>query len=105
MKAGYSISFISSRPVFEIKILFNKFLVFAQDIIDNQAVPDFAMYLLPTLYSLVIMGSVIGNVLVITAVLRSPNMRKVTTLGVFINYVKQVGGGGGEGKYFCDTGY
>ena len=51
---------------------------FSQDIIDNQAVPDFAMYLLPTLYALVIVGSVIGNVLVITAVLRSPNMRKVS---------------------------
>ena len=51
---------------------------FFQDIVDNQAVPDFAMYLLPTLYALVIVGSVIGNILVITAVLRSPNMRKVS---------------------------
>lgn len=48
------------------------------DILDNRAVSDGAFYLLIIFYSLVILGSVIGNVLVITAVLKSPNMRKVS---------------------------
>ena len=35
------------------------------------------MYVLSFLYAVMIAGSVIGNVLVITAVLKSPSMRKV----------------------------
>ena len=35
------------------------------------------MYVLSLLYAVMIAGSVIGNVLVITAVLKSPSMRKV----------------------------
>ena len=48
-----------------------------QDIIENQAVSDAALLTLSVLYSLVIFGSVVGNTLVITAVLKAPNMRKV----------------------------
>ena len=48
-----------------------------QDIVDNQAVSDPFFYVLIILYTLMIIGSVIGNVLVIIAVLKSPNMRKV----------------------------
>ena len=51
---------------------------FLQDITDNQAVSDPAFYSLIILYALVIIGSVVGNVLVITAVLKSPKMRKVS---------------------------
>lgn len=41
---------------------------------------DPAYFTLVVLYSLMIAGSVIGNLLVITAVLRSPNMRKVNNI-------------------------
>ncbi len=47
---------------------------------DNQAVSDPVFYLLVFLYAVMIVGSVAGNLLVITAVLRSPNMRKVRVL-------------------------
>ena len=50
---------------------------FFQDILDNQAVSDPVFYALVTLYALMIVGSVLGNIMVITAVLKSPNMRKV----------------------------
>ena len=58
--------------------LLNLFCFFFQDITDNQAVSDPAFYSLIILYALVIFGSVVGNVLVITAVLKSPKMRKVS---------------------------
>ena len=44
---------------------------------DDHALPEPAMYVLSLLYAVMIAGSVIGNVLVITAVLKSPSMRKV----------------------------
>jgi hypothetical protein len=53
-----------------------------QDIIDDHAVSDPAFYTLIILYSLMILGSVIGNVFVITAVLKSPYMRKVRILSL-----------------------
>ena len=46
---------------------------------NNQAVSDAAFAILVILYALVIIVSVMGNVLVITAVLRSPHMRKVSS--------------------------
>ena len=57
---------------------FFSFWFFLQDITNNQAVSDPAFYSLIILYALVIIGSVVGNVLVITAVLKSPKMRKVS---------------------------
>ena len=48
-----------------------------QNIVDDHALPEPAMYVLSLLYAVMIAGSVIGNVLVITAVLKSPSMRKV----------------------------
>ena len=54
--------------------------IWLQDIVDNQAVSDPFFYVLIILYTLMIIGSVIGNVLVIIAVLKSPNMRKVISL-------------------------
>lgn len=61
----------------------NCFLLFIfQDITDNQAVSDPAFYSLIILYALVIIGSVVGNVLVITAVLKSEKMRKVSESNV-----------------------
>ena len=54
--------------------------IWLQDIVDNQAVSDPFFYVLIILYTLMIIGSVIGNVLVIIAVLKSPNMRKVWCL-------------------------
>ena len=50
---------------------------FFQNIVDDHALPEPAMYVLSLLYAVMIAGSVIGNVLVITAVLKSPSMRKV----------------------------
>ena len=44
---------------------------------DDHALSEPAMYVLSFLYAVMIAGSVIGNVLVITAVLKSPSMRKV----------------------------
>ena len=44
----------------------------------HRAVSDTAFVILVILYALVIIVSVMGNVLVITAVLRSPHMRKVS---------------------------
>ena len=41
---------------------------------------DPAFYVLTCLYALMILGSFVGNVLVITAVLKSPNMRKVNNI-------------------------
>ncbi|TRY79623.1 hypothetical protein TCAL_09037 [Tigriopus californicus] len=51
-----------------------------QDIINNQAVSDPAFYALSVFYCIVICGSVLGNLLVITAVLRSAHMRKVNNI-------------------------
>ena len=51
-----------------------------QDILDNQAVSDPVFYTLVTLYSMMIIGSVLGNIMVITAVLKAPNMRKVGSI-------------------------
>ena len=48
-----------------------------QNIVDDHALSGPAMYVLSLLYAVMIAGSVIGNVLVITAVLKSPSMRKV----------------------------
>ena len=50
-----------------------------QDILEDQAVSDAALFTFAVLYSLVILGSVIGNILVITAVLKAPKMRKVSS--------------------------
>ena len=50
---------------------------FFQNIVDDHALSEPAMYVLSFLYAVMIAGSVIGNVLVITAVLKSPSMRKV----------------------------
>ena len=46
----------------------------------NQAVSDATLYLLATFYALVIVCSVVGNVLVITAVFKSPNLRKTNNV-------------------------
>ena len=56
-----------------------------QDILDNQAVSDPVFYTLVTLYSMMIIGSVLGNIMVITAVLKAPNMRKVGSHRIIIN--------------------
>ena len=75
-----NISTLSFQHHFKICLLWllNLFRFFLQDITDNQAVSDPAFYSLIILYALVIIGSVVGNVLVITAVLKSPKMRKVS---------------------------
>ena len=52
-------------------------MIFFQNIVDDHALSEPAMYVLSFLYAVMIAGSVIGNVLVITAVLKSPSMRKV----------------------------
>jgi hypothetical protein len=46
-------------------------------VINNQAVSDPAFYMLVVVYAVIIVGSVLGNMLVIVAVLRSSHMRKV----------------------------
>ena len=53
-------------------------VLYFQGILNAKAVPSSAFYILFTLYVLVIVGSFIGNVLVITAVIRSPSLRKVS---------------------------
>ena len=63
-------------------MIINSFSFIFQDITDNQAVSDPAFYSLIILYALVIIGSVVGNVLVITAVLKSEKMRKVSESNV-----------------------
>ena len=71
-------------PFNELKasVIINFFSFIFQDITDNQAVSDPAFYSLIILYALVIIGSVVGNVLVITAVLKSEKMRKVSESNV-----------------------
>ena len=59
---------------------------------DDHALPEPAMYVLSLLYAVMIAGSVIGNVLVITAVLKSPSMRKV-------RLEKETGYGGSRTRY------
>ena len=60
----------TSLPIIEMFIIF-------KGILNAKAVPSAAFYILFTLYVLIIIGSFIGNVLVITAVVRSPSLRKV----------------------------
>jgi len=49
-----------------------------QSLVRNRAVSDAVLGTFVTLYALVIAGSVVGNGLVIAAVLRAPAMRKVS---------------------------
>ncbi len=69
---------------------------FSQDILESKAVSDAALITFAVLYSLVILGSVVGNVLVITAVLKAPKMRKVRRSMHVTHTCKQKMGMGGN---------